>query len=214
MAIPERTMRSWYSGHMPLLVASGRYRDFALLLAFIDLEEAHKVHLLLTKYGFSFTRLRRALLTARRRTKSSHPLIGEHIKVFFDELALDRPARGKLGRRVMALKHAGAPAQMIIPEVFDLFAKSIIFDKRGNAAKLLPWRYETKRDESTRPVAIDPHVMSGRLVVIGTRIPVQVLWRRKLSGESHEDLAKDYRISVDLVQNALMHIDKNAKKAA
>jgi len=50
-------------------------------------------------------------------------------------------------------------------------------------------------------------------VVIGTRIPVKVLWRRSLSGESIPFIAKDYGIEESAVRNALMHVGVQQKVA-
>jgi uncharacterized protein (DUF433 family) len=62
-------------------------------------------------------------------------------------------------------------------------------------------------------VSLDPDVMSGRLVVTGTRIPVSILLRRKLDGEPPEKIAEDYKISADLVKKALQHIEVRQKAA-
>jgi uncharacterized protein (DUF433 family) len=50
--------------------------------------------------------------------------------------------------------------------------------------------------------------MSGRLVVTGTRIPVNILWGRAKSGERVEVIAKDYHLDTERVRQALRHIDK------
>jgi uncharacterized protein (DUF433 family) len=55
---------------------------------------------------------------------------------------------------------------------------------------------------------MDPDVMSGRLVVTGTRVPVQILLGKQLSGKSFEQIALAYRISAETVEKALRHIDR------
>ena len=56
--------------------------------------------------------------------------------------------------------------------------------------------------------------MSGRLVLSGTRIPVNMLWGRTKSGEKVEEIAEDYRIDVTQVRQALAHVDQALPKVA
>ena len=214
LAIPVRTLFAWYRGENPVLKSSGQYGDIALL-SFRDLEEVYKIHILRSKsrkYRFSLQYLREAMTEARERSGSAHPFIDHEreIAMFFEKkknrLIWSYPGRGRRRRRSIAL--ASPEIAAYIPEVVKVWGERI---KSGK--QIFPWRYFAT-DETTRPVSLDPEVMSGRLVVIGTRIPVEVLWRRKQSGEKPERIARDYGISHRLVQNALSHIEKNAKKAA
>ena len=60
---------------------------------------------------------------------------------------------------------------------------------------------------------MNPHIMSGRLVVVGTRIPVIVFWERKSDGENIDGIAKDYGLDRDTVEKAITHIGKRQKAA-
>lgn len=197
-----------------MLKPSGHYGEIALL-SFQDLEEAYKVHLLRSqerKYRLSLQYLREATAEAREKFNSEHPFIDHErdIAVFFEKrknrLVMSYPGRGRRKRRSVAL--ASPETAAYIPEVVNVWGRRIKSRKQ-----IFPWKF-FKTDKTTRPVSIDPEVMSGRLVVMGTRIPVEVLRRRTASGEKPEVIANDYGISVKLVQNALTHIEKNAKKAA
>jgi uncharacterized protein (DUF433 family) len=215
LAIPVRTLFAWYSGNKPVLKPSGHYGNMGDLLSFQDLEEAYKVHLLRSqerKYRLSLQYLREAMAEAREKFNSEHPFIDHErdIAVFFEKrrnkLVMSYPGRGRRKRRSVAL--ASPETAAYIPEVVNVWGRRIKSRKQ-----IFPWKF-FKTDKTTRPVSIDPEVMSGRLVVMGTRIPVEVLRRRKASGERPEAIAIDYGISVKIVQNALTHIEKNAKKAA
>jgi hypothetical protein len=74
LAMPTRTLQAWYSGKNPLLVATGQVGSIALL-SFRDLEESYKVHVLRSKYAFSFPKLREALVVAREESHRDHPLL-------------------------------------------------------------------------------------------------------------------------------------------
>jgi uncharacterized protein (DUF433 family) len=61
---------------------------------------------------------------------------------------------------------------------------------------------------------MNPDVMSGRLVLTGTRIPVNILWGRSRAGEDIKKIADDYRIDERQVRQALSHIDEAIPKVA
>jgi uncharacterized protein (DUF433 family) len=94
----------------------------------------------------------------------------------------------------------------MMKEVADLFAERIEPDKA-----IYPWRFAAT--DKSRPVSMNPRIMSGRLVVAGTRIPVGVLWGRKRAGVKVEEIAKDYGLDSDTVEKALTHIGVRQKAA-
>jgi len=208
LAIPRRTLFDWYVGQNPALKPSGSYGDISLL-SFRDVEEAYKLHILRDKEHFSLQYLRDALSEARKHCGSEHPLIDDDI-VVMNKLVMNIPGRGRRPRKSIGLASPERPDYF--PEVVKTWGKRIVTDRRGGIT-IFPWRY-FETDDKSRPVSMNADVMSGRLVVTGTRIPVNILWGRSLSGESAETLAKDYHIGTDLVRNALKHIDKDAAKAA
>jgi uncharacterized protein (DUF433 family) len=210
LSIDPWTLFSWYTEKNPLLTPSGWYgesRRFALL-SFRDLEEAYKLHLLRTKHGKSMQYLRDAIADARIRSGSEHPLADCNF-ILLKYLALDIPARGRKSRKVVPL--GSSEQSLYIPEVADTWGKRIVFDKSGRGKQMFPWRFAEKDDES-RPVSIDPQVMSGRLVVTGTRIPVIILRKRILNGETLERVADDYGLNPDTVRKALLHFDKQVQR--
>lgn len=211
LAIDGWTLLSWYSKRDPILRPSGWYGEdkaFALL-SFRDLEEAYKLHLLRTKHRYSMQYLQKALNDARQRTKSDHPLVDLKL-IAFNYLAWDKPARGKSSRKMVPLGFDGLKS-LYIPEVVDAWGKRIVVDRQGITRRIFPWRH-AKEDDASRPVSIDPDVLSGRLVVTGTRIPVRVLQKRAAGGESAQRIAKDYGISADTVVKALIHFDQKTQR--
>src|SRR6266702_1116582 len=198
LAINRWTMAEWYDGSDPLLKASGSYLDNGniRLLSFRDLEEAYKVQLLRTKHSKSMQYLREALVDARKESKSEHPLL-DHKVLVFKFLALDAPAKGKNPRRMIPL---GTPMQMslYLPDVIETWGKRIVEDEHGKGKQIFPW-WNAKADDISRPVSVSPEVLSGRLVVTGTRVPVEVLASYYASGRSVEQIAVLYRLEVDAV---------------
>lgn len=54
-------------------------------------------------------------------------------------------------------------------------------------------------------IVVDPKVMSGKPVIRGTRITVDLILELLASGMTPEEIVKDYRISVDDVRAALLY---------
>jgi uncharacterized protein (DUF433 family) len=205
LAIARRTLASWYEGDEPILKASGQY-GLTHLLSYLDIEEAYRVYLLRERFKFSFQMIRRSMANARRMFRSQHPLHrADAVKECLEDLVYDKPARAGKPRTVTSL--GLRPGQTIIEEVANLFAERI---EKGNF--IFPWRYAAT-DHQSRPVSMNPHIMSGRLVVIGTRIPVTVLWGRKRAGVAVDEIAKDYGLDSGIVQQALTHIGIRQKAA-
>src|SRR5262245_33678678 len=205
LAMSSRTLLEWYAGDSPILRPSGYVRNIPLL-SFRDLEEAYKVHLLRSKHEKSLQYLRKAMTHARQMTGSEHPLVEHEIDVM-NRLALIIKGAGRRKRRAVVL---GDPA---VPDYFPEVVKAWGVRISKERDEILPWRFAAEDDEST-PVSMNPEVMSGRLVLRGTRIPVNMIWGRRLAGERVEDIARDYRIDPRQVQQALAHIDKALPKVA
>jgi uncharacterized protein (DUF433 family) len=205
LAMSPARLYDWYAGGLPILKASGHVGNVHLL-SFRDLEEAYKVFLLRSKHSKSLQYLRKAMSDARDKTASEHPLLTHEIDVM-DRLALIIRGRGKRKRRAITL---GDPyVSDYFPEVVKAWGVRI----SKTRDEIFPWRYASD-DDASMPVSLNPEVMSGRLVLRGTRIPVNILWGRLKIGEKVEDIADDYRINVTQVRQALTHIDETLPKVA
>ncbi len=62
-------------------------------------------------------------------------------------------------------------------------------------------------DEQLRQrINIDPHVMTGKPVIRGTRIPVELIVRMLAQGIPEQDILREYpRLEPDDIRAALMH---------
>ncbi len=205
LAVPSRTLLSWYDGAEPILRASGRIRSIHLL-SYRDMEEAYRIYLLRERFGYSLQFLRRSMCNARQLFKCKHPLQkADAVKECLGDLVYDKPRRGDSPRIVTSLGHT--PGQQFLQEVVDLFGERIVDGKF-----IFPWRF-AKTDHSSRPVSVNPNIMSGRLVVTDTRILVSALVEGRKSGITNEDIAKDYGLTPDIVEKALSHLGLHQKAA-
>lgn len=204
LGMSERTAGYWFADSSEILTPSDYYGTIALL-SFRDLAEAYVLALLTRFYEFPMRSVRQFVKNARRETKLDRPLIEADLSVLFRKLILEKPARRNRRRQMLDLARTGK--QAVFPELVDQLGKRIPRDMSNVPMRIYPWRLITQCDES-RPVSIDPDVLSGRLTVTGTRIPVRVLLGKKRAGRSMEQIATSYHISVDTVEKALLHIER------
>jgi uncharacterized protein (DUF433 family) len=201
LGMSRRTLQSWVADD-PIWKVSGA-RFSVPLLSFRDVAQAYYIQIVRKHFGLTMPQTRRVLRLVRKESKAQYPLLGKNVVLFFRHIILIKPARGKQPRRNVDLTQDG---QLGISEVIDRFATRIQRDKEGDSAKLFPWRY-WKPGKADRPVEIDPEIMSGRLVITGTRIPVQVVWNRWRANESVSRLANDYGIDETRIDLAIRHFD-------
>ena len=205
LAIPRRTLASWYEGREPILKASGKYGPTPLL-SYRDIEEAYRVFLLRERFDFSLQFLRLSMGNARQMFRSQHPLQrADAIKECLRDLVYDKPARGKKPRTITSL--GKRPGQQLVEEVANLFSERI---EAGRF--IFPWRFAAT-DHKSRPVSMNPNIMSGRLVITGTRIPVNTILGQKRAGENVEEIAAEFGLDDTIVRQALTHIDIRQKAA-
>jgi uncharacterized protein (DUF433 family) len=204
LGIPERTTGYWFASSSEILSPADHYGAIALL-SFRDLAEAYILALLTKFYEFPMLSIRQFVKNAKRETGSERPLIEASLTVLFHQLVLEKPTRRNRPRQMLDL--AGSGKQSVFPELVDQLGKRIPRDVANAPIRIYPWRLVTESDES-RPVSIDPDVLSGRLTVTGTRIPVRALLGKKHAGRSMEQIANSYHIGVETVEKALLHIER------
>ena len=145
-----------------------------------------------------------------RRTKLKRPFIEADLGMLFGTVIMVKPARGKLPRRDIDLaKHRN----LALPGLVDIAGTRLLRDKQNIPYRLHPWRLMSRNDSST-PITVDPEIMSGRAVVTGTRIPISLLAGMKNSGKTIEQIAKSYRLHVDVTEKVLRHIERSIQKVA
>jgi len=63
-------------------------------------------------------------------------------------------------------------------------------------------------EELLKRIVVDPKIMGGKPVIRGTRITVDLILELLASGMTPEEIAEDYRISVEDVRAALLYAAK------
>jgi uncharacterized protein (DUF433 family) len=86
-----------------------------------------------------------------------------------------------------------------IPEVLSRYLRRIDRDNKKIPIRFYPLPY----DASPKTVVIDPTVVFGRPIIMGTRITTATVYERYSGGESLSDIAGDYDLKVPAVEEAL-----------
>jgi uncharacterized protein (DUF433 family) len=60
-------------------------------------------------------------------------------------------------------------------------------------------------EELLKRIVVDPQVMTGKPVIRGTRITVDLVLELLAAGMSPEEIAEDYKISIEDVRAALLY---------
>lgn len=201
LSVPERTLRNWFLGENRIFHPS--YQESgSVLLSFYDITEAYIIDVLRSHWGFNPRKLRAALARLRASTRFDRPLLRKQLSVIpeFQNLIVTFTEKG---RRVhVDMAHDG---NLVFDEIAQTMAMRISRDSHGKPIRLYPG---ADLDSESTPVSIDPEVMSGELVVTGTRIPATMILAKKVSGKSAEQIADAYHLDRDLIRRVLQHFER------
>ncbi|MEW6366260.1 MAG: DUF433 domain-containing protein [Acidobacteriota bacterium] len=201
VGLPTGTLRNWAFGlyyptekgrtfFSPVIELPDRSKR---LLSFMNVVEAHVLKATRRRHGVPLRSIRLALDYLKSAFPSPHPLT-DH-RFLTDGLDLLVVKYGEL----IAVSRRG---QLAMKEVLEAHLKRIEWDAFGRAERLYPFVRPVDLGAPSY-VVIDPRISFGRPVLRGTGIPTEVLAERFNSGESIEDLAKDYARDRDEIEEAI-----------
>jgi uncharacterized protein (DUF433 family) len=180
------TLRNWAHGtrgFQPVLELPQRG-----FLSFINLTEAYVLYAMRRRYEIPLPRVRTAIDYVEREMNVDHPLAFQLFKTDKVDLFVETAAGNVNASKRGQLRNAALMALERIEWASD------------RPVALFPLLRD--RGES-RPVKISPFVAFGNPVISGTRIPTRVVWQRFQAGESIEELARDYRLGKDKIEEAV-----------
>ena len=191
--VAPSTLRRWIgpSGDGPLIrVADPEQRR----LSFNNLIEAHVLRSLQVYHDVPLRAVRKAIDYAERELETDRLLLRRELRwsgdLFLDQLS-----------DLVNLTRSG---QFAIRQVMESYLNRIEWDEQANLpARLFPRVPEISDD--TRSVVIDPRLGFGQPTVTGTGVGTSVIARRIDAGESFDDVAKDYGIDRQRVEDAVVY---------
>jgi uncharacterized protein (DUF433 family) len=201
LRVSAATLRSWFVGR-PYPTARGTSRFEPLLkparidpatLSFSNLIEAHVLRSLRTEYGVPLAAVRQALAYAERELKIDQLLLREELRTAGGALFLERYGE---------LVNLSASGQLAVRRLFEAHLARVEWGKLRSAVRLYPFVFGEAID--AKPIVIDPTIAFGRPVVDRVFVTTRSILERIDAGESIDDVAVDYEVSVEAVEEAVL----------
>jgi uncharacterized protein (DUF433 family) len=203
LRIPAATLRSWVAGRTyPLQDGVGEFAPLiraadpeARKLSFENLVEAHVLRALRTKHGLPVRAVRPALEYAERELGIERLLLNnEPLLTDGGELFLDR--FGEL----VSLSRSG---QIAIRAALQEHLRRVERDDAHIPIRLYPFG-PAEVSAGRRNIVIDPRLSFGRPTIARVGVRTEVVASRVNAGESIDDLALDYGITPQEVEDAIL----------
>ena len=191
------TLRNWAHGTRafePVLELPQRG-----FLSFINLTEAYVLYAMRRRYEIPLQRVRTAIDYVEREMGVDHPLAFQQFKTDKVDLFVETAAGNVNATKRGQLRYAA------------IMALERVEWESDRPVALFPL---VRERVDSRPVKISPFIAFGQPVISGTRIPTHVVWQRFHAGESIEDLARDYRLEKDTIEEAVRAESFDSETAA
>lgn len=202
LKVASATLRSWVIGRH-YQTEQGRALSKPLIrpacnpppmLSFWNLIEAHVLRSLRTDHGVKMDALRRAIHFAQQSLEIDRLLLSPKLRTNAGTLLLERYGE---------LIELSASGQVAMRRMFNEHLARVEWDSWQFPVKLYPVTAETL--SAPRPIAIDAKVAFGRPVVTKRGITTGTIADRIDAGETVDDLAADYDLTVDEIEEAVLY---------
>jgi len=213
LGMPAATLRSWVLGRNYETVSGRRFFQPLIDLAdkkrrclsFYNLIEIFTLNSMRrSDHRISMPSIRKALDYVRRQIKEQRPLLTERFLTDGVDLFLD-----KYGQLVAVSKDG----QLAMRAVMMDSLRHVRRDSKGMPSRLYLFAAPSAKPESTS-VVIDPRISFGNPILDGTGISTAILAQRYKAGDSIDELAEDFGLLRDAVEQAIRYEVVPLRKAA
>ena len=203
LRVPLNTLVYWVKGggSLPPLIKIASTSPPRL--SFTNLLECYMLSSMRAIYDVRIPKVRKALATLAKYVQHKHPLVEQAFQTDRRDLFIEH-----LGNIVNLSKDQ----QILIPGVMEYYLERIERDPRG-LFKFYPFVMGRTQDEP-RLILINPAVGFGKPVIAGTGISTAVVASRFNARESIDDLASEYRVEPQQIEEAIRWEQKTAAVAA
>lgn len=197
LRLPAPTVRVWVAGlntvrqHFQPLIRRPDVHDKRL--SFNNLVEVHVLRALRTQHKVSMPDVRKALRYAEESCGIHRLLIHRDLMAGAGQVFLQKYTE------LISLSKGG---QLVLRNALQAHLQRVVYDPMGVPLRLYPWN-PIPSEGPSRNVVLDPSLGFGQPVTDRGRISTAVLASRFDAGERVEDLAADYELTVDEVEDAI-----------
>lgn len=164
-----------------------------LLLSFSNLIEAFVLSSMRRVHRVSMQRVRKAVRYVGRELGYERPLV--HARFRTDGVSLFVQHAGRL-------LDVSAKGQALLREVLDTSLSRIDWE-RDLAVRLYPSVRDGELAGQPKTIVVDPRLGFGQPVIAGTGIGTRIVAERYRAGEPSRQLAEDYGVEVDRIEDAI-----------
>lgn len=193
--LPVSTLKTWIHADAAtsrrglLVVPAGRPR----LLAFSHLVEAFVLAAIRRGHGVALQRVRKAVRFVQKELEVERPLIHAAFRTNGVDLFVEHWGK---------LVNASQDGQVAMRGALESSLRRVDWDRQGLAVRLFPI-VRSGGGEQPKTIVIDPQRGFGRPTLAGTGIRVDVIVERYRAGESIAELAQDYRVEPERIDDAV-----------
>jgi uncharacterized protein (DUF433 family) len=203
LRLPPATLRAWTVGRpYPTTAGPGRFQPLIrpaartpVSLSFWNLIEAHVLRALRIDHGVSVKAVRKALQFAQSTLGIERLLLSPELRSRAGEVFLDRYGQ---------LINLSASGQLAIRQVLEAHLRRVEWDDRKVPIRLHPFLIGDAPDQG-RAIVIDALVSFGRPMLASSGVSTAAIVSRIDAGESPDDVAADYGVSVRDVDAAVVY---------
>lgn len=203
LRLPAATLRTWLIGRdypkgearatfHPLLKPASRQ---PLLLSFYNLIEAHVLRALRREHSVAIRELRTAIAFAEKKLHIPRLLLSSDLRTHAGQVFLD-----KYGELI----NLSASGQLAMRKMFEEHLRRVEWDEWQFPIRLYPY-VDSIPGVDERAIAIDPNIAFGRPIVRRAGVSTAAIADRIDAGETVKALAKDYDLSVEEIEQAVLY---------
>lgn len=197
--VPISTLRAWVLGRRFPSQRGPRWSPPVIrlpkggqsFLSFTNLVELHVLAAMRRKHALGLEAIRRAVRYVHDELDVEHPLAKEQFKTNGVDLFVER-----LGKLINASQEGQLGMRAVLVGSLD----RVEYDRRGRAVRLFPL---LRREDGPKSIVIDPRRAFGRPVLVGTSVPAADIRARFDAGDGVGELALDFDVSPELIEDAL-----------
>lgn len=204
LKVAPATLRSWVIGR-PYPKGTGTAHSSPLIrpaknppptLSFWNLIEAHVLRSLRTDHGVPMDALRRAVRYAEKALDIDRLLLSPKLRTDAGKLLLEHYGE---------LIELSASGQIAMRSLFNAHLARVEWDEWKFPVRLYPFTASGIAASENRPVAIAANVAFGRPVLVHGGISTAAIAERIDAGETIDELAEDYDLSVAEIEEAVLY---------
>lgn len=202
LALPVATVKAWCFGQryrsstgdakmfQPVIAPAAASER---LLSFANLCELHVLSAIRRHHHVSLRKVRASLQYVQENLGSERPLLDTQFQTNGVNLFVEHASK---------LLNVSRSGQQALRGDFERALARIERNDAGRPIRLFPFVRPNQQDGS-RVVAIDPTVSFGRPILLSAGVKTDVIRNRFAAGDSIQEMAEDYQVTIDEIEEAL-----------